>query len=281
MVCEVLGYTRQNYYKRKITEDREEAIKKDLFKIVCDVRKKLPRVGTRKLLKLIKPELLSIGIKCGRDKLFNYLREMNLLIKPKKRYVKTTFSKHWMRKYKNKSKGLLIDRPEMVWVSDITYLNSDEGNCYLTLITDAYSRKIVGYNVSDNLMAENAVKALEMAVNGRKYPNQRLIHHSDRGLQYCSREYVETALRANITMSMTETSSPYDNALAERMNRTFKEEFYLYNTFKTKSQVFEVARDAIERYNSYRPHLSLDFYTPNDVHKNSQLLGATGDYLFY
>ena len=250
----MLGYSRQNYYKRKITEEREEAIKKALRKIVCDVRKKLPRVGTRKLLKLIQPELLSIGIKCGRDKLFNYLREMNLLIKPKKRYVKTTFSKHWMRKYKNISKGLLIDRPEMVWVGDITYLNSDEGNCYLTLITDAYSRKIVGYNVSDNLMAGNTVKALEMAINGRKYPNERLIHHSDRGLQYCSREYVETANRANITMSMTETSSPYDNALAERMNRTFKEEFYLYNTLKTKSQVFEVARDAIERYNSYRSH---------------------------
>jgi len=277
----VLGYTRQNYYKRKIAEDREEAIKDALRKIVCDVRKQLPRVGTRKLLKLIKPELLSNDIKCGRDKLFNYLREMNLLIKPKKRYVKTTFSKHWMRKYTNITKGLLIDRPEMVWVGDITYLNSDEGNCYLTLITDAYSRKIVGYNVSDNLMAANTVKALEMAIKGRIYPSETLFHHSDRGLQYCSKEYVETANRANIKMSMTETSSPYDNALAERMNRTLKEEFYLYNTLKTKSQVFEVAKDAVERYNSYRPHLSLSFYTPNDVHKNPQLLGATGDYLFY
>lgn len=233
---------------------REEAIKQRIRQKVCDIRKKLPRLGTRKVLKLIGPELQTEGIKCGRDKLFEYLREMNMLIKPKKRYVQTTYSKHWMRKHPNIIKGMLIDGPEKVWVSDITYLRSDEGNCYFTLITDVYSRKIVGYNISDNLMAENTIKALEMAIKGRNYTNRSLIHHSDRGLQYCSKEYVETAKKANITLSMTETSSPYDNALAKRMNRTLKEEFNLYKTLKTKSQIENVVREAVELYNCYRPH---------------------------
>lgn len=176
---------------------------------------------------------------------------------------------------------MFIEVPEKVWVSGITYLRSDEGNCYLTLITDAYSRKIVGYNVSDNFMAENTVEALEMAIKGRKYTERTLIHHSDRGMQYCSKEYVEKANKAKIKLSMTETSSPYGNALAEGMNRTLKEKFNLSKLLKTKLQIESVVKEVVELYNCYRPHLSLNFATPNEVHKNPQLLWAIGDYLFY
>jgi transposase InsO family protein len=217
------------------------------------------------------------GIKCGRDKLFTYMKEFNLLVKPKKRYVQTTFSKHWMRKYPNIFKYYNVTGPEQVWVSDITYLKTKNGNSYLTLITDAYSRKIVGYNVSESMGADECVKALKMAIKSRIYPDNSIIHHSDRGLQYCSREYIETAQKANITMSMTETSSPYDNALAERMNRTLKEEFNLYYTLQDNYQADKVVNESIGLYNCYRPHLSLDFYTPDEIHKNPQLRRAIGD----
>jgi putative transposase len=218
-----------------------------------------------------------MGIKCGRDKLFEYLKEMNLLIEPKKRYVQTTFSKHWMRKYPNIINGINLTAPEQLWVSDITYLKTEEGNCYLTLITDAFSKKIVGYNVSESMSADHTVRALKMAIKGRIYPYNHLIHHSDRGLQYCSKEYVDTAQSANINISMTETSSPYDNALAERMNRTMKEEFNLYYKLKTKELAYKVVAESIALYNSFRPHLSLNFYTPNQIHKNPQLLMAIWD----
>jgi len=226
---------------------------------------------------LISEELALNGVKCGRDKLFTYMKEFNLLVKPKKRYVQTTFSKHWMRKYPNIFKDYIVTGPEQVWVSDITYLRTNNGNSYLTLITDAYSRKIVGYNVSESMGADECVKALKMAIKSRIYPDNSIIHHSDRGLQYCSKEYVETAQKANITMSMTETSSPYDNALAERMNRTLKEEFNLYYTLQDNYQADKVVNESIGLYNCYRPHLSLDFYTPDEIHKNPQLRRAIGD----
>ena len=223
----MFGYSRQSYYKRKKEEAKENDIKVVVKELVCKERKQLPRLGTRKLYRLIKPKLQSRGIKCGRDKLFMYLKELDLLIKPRKFHTQTTFSNHWMRKYPNIVKGKYIEFPEQVWVSDITFLRTDEGYCYLSMITDAYSRKIMGYNISDSMSADECVKALQMAIKERTYPAQIVIHHSDRGLQYCSKEYVETALNANIELSMTESSSPYDNALAERMNRTIKDEFNL------------------------------------------------------
>jgi putative transposase len=277
----MLGYSRGNYYKRKEEESKEAEVKELIKHLVCLQRQQLPRLGTRKLYSLIKPQLQEMGIKCGRDKLFKYLRECDLLIKQRKFGRQTTFSNHWMRKYPNIVKGKHIEYPEQVWFSDITYLKTDEGYCYLSMITDAYSRKIMGYNISDSMSADECVKALKMALKQRIYLATELIHHSDRGLQYCSKEYVETALKANIGVSMTESSSPYDNALAERMNRTIKEEFNLNRTLKTKNQAINVVNESIELYNNLRPHLSLGFFTPNDIHKNPQLLGANGDYFVY
>lgn len=156
--------------------------------------------------------------------------------------------------------------PEQLWVSDITYLKTEEGNCFLGLVTDAYSRKIMGYTIEDNMEAATIAKALDMAIQNRKYTHA-LIHHSDRGMQYCSKEYVNLATRNNIMMSMTEHSDPYENALAERMNRTIKEEFCLDEPLPTRSLTKRVVKEAIELYNNYRPHLSLGYKTPNQQHQ--------------
>lgn len=202
----------------------------------------------------------------GRDKLFRLLSEYHLLIKPKRRYVTTTNSKHWLRKYPNIIKDKSITEPEQAWVSDITYIKTDEGNCYLNLVTDVYSRKIMGYAIAQNMNSEEMKKAYEMAIANRNYPDRNLIHHSDRGLQYCSGDYVQLSTNNNIRISMTENGDPYENALAERMNRTLKEEFGLGRILTSRQQAFTLAAEAVELYNQRRPHLSLNMKTPNNVH---------------
>jgi putative transposase len=233
---------------------------------VDKVRKQLPKLGTKKLYHLIQPDLRAHSIKIGRDKLFDWMRSYDLLIKPRRRYVKTTDSKHWMKKYPNLVKGLKIIRPEQVWVSDITYTKTTEGNLYLSLVTDAYSRKIMGYKIADNMDATTVAEALEMAIKMRCYDTE-LIHHSDRGSQYCSKEYVQIATDNKIFMSMTENGDPYENALAERMNKTIKEEFFPDKPFKNKQLAIELTDEVINLYNQYRPHLSLQLKTPDLVHK--------------
>jgi len=264
--CNLLGYTRQNYYKHLKVVDKS-VDKKQVLSLVHTIRKKMPRLGTRKLYSLLSPEIRGTGIKCGRDKLFMLLKEHDLLIIPRKRYVQTTMSRHWLRKHPNTYKNLKLTKPEQAWVTDITYIKTDEGNCYLTLITDAYSRKIMGYNLADNMAAEESVKALKMAIKSRRYKNT-IIHHSDRGLQFCSKEYVGMAEKNKIIMSMTEKYDPYENALAERMNRIIKEEFYLDGKLKNKTQVQLIVKESVDIYNTLRPHLSLNFKTPENIHKN-------------
>jgi putative transposase len=275
-VAEALNYTRQHYYKQK--QDLQNKVVKEgqVKALALAERKLLPRVGTRKIYHLIEPALRQQGLKFGRDKLFKLLRENDLLIKPGKRYTQTTNSKHWLRKYPNTAKDLVLTAPEQLWVSDITYIKTEEGNCYLSMITDAYSRKIMGYSVADNMEASTVAQALKMAIKNRIYTNKKLIHHSDRGLQYCSSEYVLIADANQIKMSMTEQSDPYENALAERMNRTIKEEFCLDRTLKTKSLVFAVVNNAVELYNNYRPHQSLSLKTPNQIHQKTQPPEAVG-----
>jgi putative transposase len=240
------------------------------------VRKVLPRLGGKKTYYLIAPKLRRNNLKLGRDGLFKLLRENGLLIKPRRRYTKTTNSKHWLRKYPNIARDLHLTAPEQLWVSDITYLKTEEGNCYLSMVTDAYSRKIMGYSVDDNMEAATVTEALKMAIKQRLYPEESLIHHSDRGLQYCSSEYVSVANADCIKMSMTEHSDPYENALAERMNRTIKEEFCLDCTLKTKQLAFEAVKQAIDLYNNYRPHLALSLKTPNQSHQKTQPPEAVG-----
>jgi putative transposase len=238
-------------------------------------RKLLPRLGGRKTLYLITPHLRLHGLKFGRDKLFTLLRENDLLIKPRRRYIQTTNSKHWMRKYPNKAKELELTAPEQLWVSDITYLKTEEGACYLSMVTDAYSRKIMGYSIADNMEASTVAEALQMGIRNRCFDHD-LLHHSDRGLQYCSKEYVSLAESASIKMSMTEKSDPYENALAERMNRTIKEEFCLDHMLKSKQQTYEAVQQAIWLYNNYRPHQSLSLKTPEHIHQKTQPPEAVG-----
>jgi putative transposase len=238
----------------------------EVKKLIEKERKLLPRLGTRKLHWLIKEALQTKGIKCGRDKLFDLLRFHHMLIKPSRRYIQTTMSKHWMRKWPNIIKGKVIDRPEEVWVSDITYIKTREGNCYLNMITDAFSRKIVGYAVERNMETESMINALRMANTQRK-DHRPLIHHSDRGLQYCSKEYVTLASQSNIQLSMTENSDPYENALAERMNRTIKEEFGMNKIINSIEQVKQLVKESVKLYNEKRPHLALNMCTPQEVHQ--------------
>lgn len=238
----------------------------EVKKLIEKERKLLPRLGTRKLHWLIKEALQTKGIKCGRDKLFDLLRFHHMLIKPSRRYIQTTMSKHWMRKWPNIIKGKVIDRPEEVWVSDITYIKTREGNCYLNMITDAFSRKIVGYAVERNMETESMIDALRMANTQRK-DHRPLIHHSDRGLQYCSKEYVTLASQNNIQLSMTENSDPYENALAERMNRTIKEEFGMNKIMNSIEQVKQLVKESVKLYNEKRPHLALNMCTPQEVHQ--------------
>lgn len=242
---------------------KREAVKK----LVDRERKFLPRVGTRKLHELIKNDLQHQGLKYGRDKLFALMKYYGLHIRPRRRYMQTTMSKHWLRKWPNIIKGRKVQHPDEVWVSDITYIKTQQGNCYLNMITDAYSRKIVGYAVDDTMETVSMIGALKMAAQQRRYPQFATIHHSDRGLQYCSKEYSLLTTKHNIRLSMTENGDPYENALAERMNRTIKEEFGMDKPLKNKEQVQQLVAESIFLYNNKRPHLALQMKTPEQVYQ--------------
>lgn len=231
-------------------------------------------MGTRKLYHLLKEGFREAGVKIGRDALFDYLRSEHLLIRRRKNYTKTTDSKHWLKKHPN----LLIDRqpsrPEEVFVSDITYVKSRERTHYLALVTDAYSRKIMGYHLSDDMSAENVVQALKMAV-GKRLCDKPLIHHSDRGLQYASAVYQDELRKNNIRPSMTDGYDCYQNALAERINGILKQEFLL-DTCNTGSELQLLINESIDTYNRRRPHLSLSMITPDLVHKKAREYTFTG-----
>lgn len=235
--------------------------------MVTDQRRDMPRIGTRKVYYLIRRSLKSNQIKIGRDALFDFLRSEHMLIKPRKSYTKTTWSKHWLRKYPNLLKSITVTRPEQVWVSDITYIATKSGNTYLSLITDAYSRKIVGHHLSNDLRTEGVALALQMAIRERKTALP-LIHHSDRGLQYCSEEYQNLLAHQKIKPSMTDGYDCYQNALAERINGILKDEFLL-STYQDQKQLDLIVRHSIKIYNSKRPHLKLGYKTPTFVHKKS------------
>ena len=245
-------------------DDRNKAMK-PVKELVMYWRQFMPRIGGKKLYLMIKPDLQERGIKLGRDCFFDYLREHDLLVKPKKNYTKTTNSNHWMRKHPNLLKEHTPTAAEEVFVSDITYVKSAQGVHYLSLVTDAYSRKIMGYELSDEMKATDVVKALEMTIKQRVYKRDA-IHHSDRGLQYCSEVYQDALLKEGIKPSMTDGYDCYQNALAERINGILKQEFLLYKC-RNMTELKELVEESIFIYNEMRPHLSLGMKTPNQVHK--------------
>ena len=237
---------------------------------MLSVRHLLPQLGTRKLYRLLGDDLKGQGIKVGRDKLFRLLREESLLVVRKRKYVRTTDSRQWMRQYPDLAKGLALSRPEQLWVADITYLSTQQGNGYLHLITDAYSKRIMGYQLSDHLGASATVQALQMALRDRYYTHP-LTHHSDRGLQYCSKDYTNLLKNNNISISMTQTGSPYDNAVAERINGILKQEFGLDEPFETIGQAKRQVDQSVRLYNTYRPHLSNGYLTPEQMHCQNKI----------
>ena len=229
----------------------------------------MPRIGTRKLYYLLSPQLRDLGI--GRDRLFQILKSNHMLIKPKKQYHITTDSHHHFRKHNNLIENLYIKRPEQVWVSDITYIGTRKNPMYLFLVTDAYSKKIMGYNVSDTLASTGAVLALEMALRNRIYKRKALIHHSDRGLQYCCNEYQNLLSKNEIECSMTEKHDPYENAVAERINGILKHEFINNISISDKKLWWLFIRNSIDIYNSQRPHYSCFLLTPDQMHKQNKI----------
>jgi transposase InsO family protein len=230
----------------------------------------MPRIGTRKLYFLLKEDFKALNISMGRDVLFKLLKAEHLLIKPKRSYVKTTDSTHWMKKYPNIAKNLTVTAPEQLWVSDITYIKTDTGHQYLSLITDAYSKKIMGYQLLDNLTSQGPLNALESALKNRKY-NHQLMHHSDRGLQYCSADYIKKLHENKVQISMTENGDPYENAIAERVNGILKYEFLIIDGFKNHQEAFNVIKESIEIYNDIRPHMSCQMLTPNKAHRQKEI----------
>ena len=231
----------------------------------------MPLLGGRKLYFMLKPKLDALGIKLGRDGFFDYLREHRLLVEPVKRYTKTTHSKHWMKKHPNLMERETVHRAEQAFVSDITYVETDEGIHYLSLVTDAYSRRIMGHEVSHDMRAESVVKALRQAARQRT-TRQSLIHHSDRGLQYCSAIYQKELRHHGITPSMTDGYDCYQNALAERVNGILKQEFLLYKC-RTLKELKSLVQESINIYNRHRPHISLGMKTPEEVHKKATSMG--------
>jgi putative transposase len=269
-LCGWFGVSRQAYYQNNwegISTTLEEEI---IIQLVRDIRKNHRRIGTRKLYEMMQPFMLEHNIKMGRDALFNLLAANQLLIRKRKRRIQTTNSFHWLRKYPNLIRGFVPTAINQLWVSDITYWKTGEKHVYISFITDAYSRKIIGYNVSETLEAINSTQALKMALSAIKYnASSTLTHHSDRGIQYCSHQYVKLLQDYNINISMTENGDPLENAIAERVNGIIKEEYldnYEVDNIKDAKVLLAFA---VNLYNNERPHMSIGNLTPNQIHHSN------------
>ena len=262
--CNLFGVDRQVYYRNIKRKSVKESKAIEVVSMVLEIRKSMPRLGAKKSYHLLKNQLKPLKI--GRDKLFNILRANHLLIQPKRSYHITTNSHHHFRKHKNQVLDLEINRPDQVWVSDITYIGRRENPCYLSIITDAYSKKIMGHYVADNMNTESSVLALRMAIKQRKSKEVPLIHHSDRGLQYCAKDYQKILRRNGILASMTQNSDPYENAVAERINGILKQEFMI-DKHNLKLKIMKsLVKESIDTYNELRPHYSNYMLTPNQMH---------------
>ena len=265
-ICGLFGKSRQGWYHLQHHQGGKELKQGLILEKVRTIRTDLPKLGALKLRVMVEKHLQDHHLSIGRDAFFQLLRENGLLIKCRRSYMTTTNSNHLFRKFPdlvNQGEALM---PEEIWVSDITYIRMKSGFLYLALVTDAYSRKIVGYNLSRDLKADSCIKALQMALNSRIYPQRPLIHHSDRGIQYCCNAYVDLLQKYQLHISMTQSGSPYDNAIAERINGILKTEFGLRSTFVSFTAARQNVDQAIEKYNYLRPHFSCDLKTPQYKH---------------
>jgi transposase InsO family protein len=269
-LCEIAQMTPQNYYARRSVRSRREVDLALVLALVKAERAQQPRLGVRKLYHLIAPELKAAGVKLGRDQLFVELGKAGWLVARKpSEWPKTTQVDPNLPVFKNLNKRCSATGPNQVWVADITYIRTQEAFLYLGLITDRWSRKIVGYHLGETLETEQVLKALAMALKGLKGA-ARPIHHSDRGCQYASHAYVEAIQKAGLTMSMTEKNHSAENALAERVNGILKQEYWLDANFENRQQARQATAHGICMYNTRRPHTALKFATPEAVHHAEQ-----------
>lgn len=263
----MFGISKQAYYKRIKTQQVKEKRHEIVLKEVSTIRKRMTETGTRKLYEHLRPALAFHQIKMGRDALFDLLRFNQLLIRRTKRFHFTTDSNHYFYTSPNLVKNLEITHAEQVFVNDITYIKTDNGHAYLSLVTDAYSKKIMGWSLDDNMKVSMVKEALKMAHENRMYNHSSTIHHSDRGMQYCCPDYTEFAKSFNFEMSTTQNSDPYENAIAERINGILKYEFGLRRVLPSVEVARKIVKQAVEIYNNERLHWSLDLKTPQYVHK--------------
>ena len=274
-LTELLGYSKQSYYKRIKLEEQKDITDSLVLSLVKEKRKLWKKGSGRNLHASLQEKFKQHNIKLGRDKFFELLRENGLLVKKKQRRTRTTFSYHHFHKYPNLIKNLTVERVNQVIVTDITYLylRDSYSFAYLFLVTDLFSRKILGFKVSSNLSSKSAVEALVMAVNNMNEIDDT-IHHSDRGIQYCSHEYTGILKKYGIKISMTENSDPLENAVAERINKTVKEEFSdekqisFYNLREAKIMISQI----VNFYNDERPHRSLEMFTPSMAYQMNKVL---------
>jgi len=267
----LLGKSRDLYYKTKSRSIKKTVEEKIIIPLVKEKKVILQKEGGKKLYFRLKPELLKLNIKIGRDKFLNLLRVNGLLIKKKKFKKPITDSNHPFRKHKNLIKGTTVDKPDQVYVSDITYIRVNDQWNYLTLIMDLFSRKIMGYNLSTGMKINQTTQpALEMALKN-KVSKCKTILHSDRGFQYCNPNFVNANIKKNIIPSMTNKANPYENAAAERLNGILKYEFSLKDNFKSFHIAKNEVRKAVKLYNSYRTHWKLNLNTPDFVYTNPEL----------
>ncbi|WP_245745025.1 IS3 family transposase [Flavobacterium frigoris] len=260
--------SKQAYYKRMNKQKTQDLQAEKIKELITPIRQKMARYGAKKLYLDIQDDFQQNDIKMGRDKFFHFLRNHDLLIKKTKLYHITTDSKHGFYKSKDLLVNLEIKHAEQVFVSDITYIKLASQHAYLALVTDVYSKKIMGYKIDTNMRVQLVKDALQMAVKNRLYNNENLIHHSDRGMQYCCPDFAEFAKSKNIILSTTQNSSPYENAVAERINGILKHEFGLNKTIPNLKTAQKMVKQAIEIYNNERRHCSLEMKTPHFAHLN-------------
>ena len=265
----MFGVNRQVYYRRIRAVKRRKSRAIQVIELVESIRLQMPKIGTRKLYFILEDELKRLNV--GRDMLFRILKANHMLIQAKRRYHITTNSHHRFRKHKNLVENVVPEKPEQIWVSDITYVGNRQNPMYLALVTDAYSKQIMGHDLSNSLDVSGSLRALKMAVKKRKYKNNIVTHHSDRGLQYCSNEYQDLLKCSKMYCSMTESYDPYANAVAERVNGILKEEFIGYKNKHSLETMDALVKNSIYIYNEKRPHFSCFYKTQKQMHLQNEI----------
>jgi putative transposase len=269
--CSLFGRSRQGWYEQIKSEDEQHMAAAIVLQLVQEIRQDLPRAGVPKLHFMLQDKLTAHGIKMGRDALYQLLGEHGYLLRYRRRKPYTTNSNHPYKKYPNLIRDIpYLTHPGQLWVSDITYLRVNDKFSYLSIVTDAYSHKIIGYCLHPTLHSDGPTTALLQAAKSKR--GDALIHHSDRGSQYCCTDYVKLLTHYNIKISMTEKGDPYENAIAERINGILKAEFLLHQTFPSFAEATAAVKNAVEKYNHIRPHDSCDKLTPVQAHHSQGYL---------